>query len=287
MFHRFHIYIKSFNIRNISIITIICLPFLFLCNSCLELCSSNGKDTICTKITVKPDDHNKFFFRYLPIRDTIYVLSDTFVELNFGKQTATVISRDGDTVTFKISSGTSRVPKGLDTPEGIFTVQSMSPKAISKQFNDAELFHWVGFNGGIGFHGLKGTGYYGTLGVRPSSHGCVRISNENAAKLYKMVDYGTPIIAFYGEPARVFAFIDSSDIDYDKDIFLEKRGYPQYFQLKDRLKYLYNGTALRNNKEKIILDGSTILNPGGYDVGRVEKIPEIQKYPYYFLKFKM
>jgi hypothetical protein len=99
----------------------------------------------------------------------------------------------------------------MSTPTGVFTVQNMTPMAISKQFNNAKLHHWIGVQGGVGFHGLDGSGYYGYLGKRPSSHGCMRMSREEISDMYNLVHPGALITVHYGDPARVIAFCDVVD----------------------------------------------------------------------------
>src|SRR5205085_7210285 len=103
--------------------------------------------------------------RYL---DTIYTTDSIYLDVNLSRQNVTVRRRDGSSRTFLISSGNPSLSKGMATPPGVYTIQNMTPLAISKQFNDAKLHNWIGVQGGVGFHGLDGTGYYGNLGVRPS-----------------------------------------------------------------------------------------------------------------------
>lgn len=216
------------------------------------------------------------FFCFLPVYDTVYVESDRYVEIDLEKQRAYLIKRDGVNDTFKISSGNPNVQKGIGTTPGIFTVQNKTPLAISKQFNNAEMFNWIGFNGNIGFHGLKGTGYYSTLGFRPSSHGCVRIGREDGERLYKLVRRGTPVLVHNGTPARIFAFLDTtarkSNYLYLTGKFKWEKKY-----LDGRIKNIYSGNAINNMKTRLILDGQTILRGSNFQSGDFNKIPARQK----------
>lgn len=174
------------------------------------------------RVTINPT--HRFLYLYSRPKDTIHLLGDSYLLLSLKKQRVTVIIRGSrDTVQFPVSTGNAMLDKGVNTPPGLYTVQSKSTKAISKQFDDAELFSWVGFNGNIGFHGLKGSGYYSSLGIRPSSHGCVRISREDGAKLFKLVRTGTPVIVYDKEPALHIAFSDIKYFTAGKDIVLEKK----------------------------------------------------------------
>ncbi|MBI5326168.1 MAG: L,D-transpeptidase [Ignavibacteriae bacterium] len=212
-----------------------------------------------------------------PLKDTIYLLCDYYIKLSLKNQNVEILFRNDSSVSFNISSGTSRLDKGKDTPTGIYTVQSKSPVAISKQFENAELINWIGFNGNIGFHGLKGNNYYWRLGKAPSSHGCIRISRKDGEKLYSMVKRGTPVMVIDSEPARVFAFADISDYDPNNDFIVQNKNYYQSKILRKRLESLYEGNLLGNKFGKIFLDGNTILRPGGYSIGKLEKIALVQK----------
>lgn len=143
--------------------------------------------------------------------DTIYTTDSIYLDVDLNRQNVTIHRRDGAARTFRISSGSRFVRDGMETPTGVFTVQNKVPLAISKQFNDAKLYNWVGIQGGVGFHGLDGTGYYGQLGVRPSSHGCVRMSREEIEVMYSMVHPGALILVHKETPARVVAFCAPND----------------------------------------------------------------------------
>ncbi len=225
--------------------------------------------------------------QFEPVKDTIYVLGDAFVKISLDSQIAHLFLRSGEKYEFKISSGNANIHKGINTAEGVFTVQSKSEKAISKQFNNAELFYWVGFNGNIGFHGLSGTGYYGYLGNRPSSHGCVRIGREDGKKLYREVTRGTPVLVYSSDPARTLAFAEWEDYARDNSMLISESS--PYFSnlLQKRLENLYAGDAYIKNRSKVFLDGKTILKRSSIKVGRAEKIAHQQKLPLYNYDFTL
>ncbi|MCE7935863.1 MAG: murein L,D-transpeptidase [Chlorobi bacterium CHB2] len=146
--------------------------------------------------------------RYL---DTIYTTDSAYLEINLRKQRVQLHRRNGSPASFPVSTGNPYISEGMATPAGVFTVQNKTPMAISKQFNDAKLHWWIGIQGGIGFHGLDGNGYYWNLGVRPSSHGCVRMAREDIAQLYKMVRPGMLILVHGGSPGRIVEFCAPND----------------------------------------------------------------------------
>lgn len=118
--------------------------------------------------------------------------------------------QDGTTKKFPCSTGNRALKDGIATREGIFTVQWMSKRYMSQRF-ETWLNYWMPFDGGIGFHGLDGRSYYKYLGRRPSSHGCVRISNETGRELYKETYTGTIVYVHNGSPARLLTFATPAD----------------------------------------------------------------------------
>lgn len=216
---------------------------------------------------------------FSPVKDTIYVLGDEYIEICLKTQTAKLVQRNGNSFEYKISSGNPFISQGIETTTGVFTVQSKSPKAISKQFNNAELFWWVGFNGNIGFHGLAGNGYYHHLGVRSSSHGCVRISREDGKDLYEKVRVGTPVMVYKSEPARIFAFADFDDYAKSPSAILLNDDASIRRFLSNRLDNLYQGKAHTRNKTRVFIDGATRLRQLKISEGDFAKVSIIQEVP--------
>jgi hypothetical protein len=79
-----------------------------------------------------------------------------------------------------VSSG---IPS-YETPNGSFRAFRMEEDHYSKEFDDAPMPHSIFFTK-IG-HAIHGTDSVNRLGS-PASHGCVRLSRENASRLYALV----------------------------------------------------------------------------------------------------
>lgn len=79
-----------------------------------------------------------------------------------------------------VSSG---IPS-YETPNGSFRTFRMEEDHYSKEFDDAPMPHSIFFTK-IG-HAIHGTDSVNRLGS-PASHGCVRLSRDNAATLYALV----------------------------------------------------------------------------------------------------
>jgi hypothetical protein len=91
------------------------------------------------------------------------------------------VAVDGvETYRWPVSSG---LPS-YETPNGSFRAFRMEEDHYSKEFDDAPMPHAVFFTK-LG-HAIHGTDSVNRLGS-PASHGCVRLSRENAAKLFALV----------------------------------------------------------------------------------------------------
>jgi lipoprotein-anchoring transpeptidase ErfK/SrfK len=82
--------------------------------------------------------------------------------------------------TWPVSTGS----RGYDTPTGSYTAFRMEKDHFSREWDDAPMPHSIFFTKrGHAIHGSYETKRLG----RPVSHGCVRLSPGNAAKLYALV----------------------------------------------------------------------------------------------------
>lgn len=194
------------------------------------------------------------FLYYLPLKDTLYYLGNEYIEVNLSKQLAFYVTRLGEVDTVKISSGNKFLKEAIETPTGLYAVQNKAPIQISRQFENTEMLNWIGFNGNIGFHGLKKTGYYAHLGRRPSSHGCIRISNEDGIRLYKKVRVGIPVLVYYKEPIRIIRFTSWKEFNANDDILLDTLDRPISLLLNERAIRLSKGDFFRFGYKRIFID---------------------------------
>lgn len=113
------------------------------------------------------------------------------ITVDLSKQRLTA-SRGGETVVWKISSGRP----GYETPTGRYSVMRMEAEHYSDEYEQAPMPYAIFFSPrGLAIHGSHERG----LG-RPASHGCVRLSVDNAQKLYEWVEQqGGATIEIVGE----------------------------------------------------------------------------------------
>ncbi len=99
--------------------------------------------------------------------------------VNLASQTMNVYVNGALRHSWRVSSGRS----GYNTPRGSYRPTVMRVMHYSRKYNNSPMPHSIFFRGGYAIHG---TGAVSRLG-RPASHGCVRLSPGNAARLYSLV----------------------------------------------------------------------------------------------------
>jgi hypothetical protein len=206
---------------------------------------------------------------YKNIRDTVYTLKDHVIEINLTTHEGIVKFRNGETKVFPLSGGTKNISEGIETREGLFTIHWKSKIQYSTQFDSTVMLYWMSFNSGIGMHALRTKGYYRHLGKKNVSHGCVRVSREDAKEIFDIIKIGTPVLVHNSENAVTVAFGDTAE-NYNYYSFNELRKL-----LPERYSAIYNGRYFMDNKKKIIIDENNV-DASGLPIGNVENIPTEQ-----------
>ena len=189
------------------------------------------------------------------LRDTIYTADNLWLEFRIDQQRLYVHYRDGRTISYPVSSGI--------------------PGAHKSQLN-----YFMAFNMGVGFHGLPGTGYYVHLGVRPSSHGCIRMRNDDVKELFRQCKIGTLVLSHKGHTNRTIAFAPEgfkNDAEYTKDDYINMLAY--------NLGSIMEGKYFITPPKRFIIDG-TIIPKSGVNVLSTTDIPEKQMLPFAVARFE-
>lgn len=126
------------------------------------------------------------------------VKTGKYIDINLKSQVMSIFE-DGEVLdTYMVSSG----KRGMETPQGSFTIANKTPRAWSKKYG---LFmpYWMAIvrSGDFGIHELpewpggykEGQNHLGT----PVSHGCVRLGVGPAQRVYNFADVGTPVIIYH------------------------------------------------------------------------------------------
>jgi hypothetical protein len=116
---------------------------------------------------------------------------------------------------------------------------------------------------------LQGKSYYKYLGKKNVSHGCIRVSREDAQIVYEKVERGTPVLIHKGNSAVKIAFTSEGE-SYNQYSYSET-----YSLLKKRYQLIYDGDYLISSNEKILVDEKNIYS-GGLPIGNAELIPTRQ-----------
>jgi hypothetical protein len=102
------------------------------------------------------------------------------INIDKSRQKMTVFLDGVEKYVWPVSTGQA----GYSTPSGTYIATSMNEIWYSKEWDNAPMPHSIFFRkDGYAIHGTYEAKYLG----RPASHGCVRISRENAATLYALV----------------------------------------------------------------------------------------------------
>jgi hypothetical protein len=205
------------------------------------------------------------------IKDTVYTDKDCWLELRIDQQMLYQHWRNGNTEKYAISSGDKNKEKGVESRPGLFAIFSKEEHHESSQFDNADMYYFMPFNMGIGLHSLDGTGYYGLLGVRPASHGCIRMRHEDVKKLFKECPLGTIVLAHRGYTARTIGFAPKDFVnkeEYSKDEFKK--------MLAENLANILDGNFYTKERKYFVIDPKIIPVSGIY-ISYDRKIPEKQK----------
>lgn len=110
-------------------------------------------------------------------------LASVQVRVNLSRQSMNVNVDGAHYATWAISTG----KEGFGTPSGTYRPQSMHRMHYSRRYNMTPMPHSIFFHYGFAIHA---TSEVRNLG-RPASHGCIRLSPQNAKALYALVSrYG-------------------------------------------------------------------------------------------------
>jgi len=114
------------------------------------------------------------------------------IDVELSSQTMRVSSGSGESYVWPISSGRS----GHLTPRGVFRPRALYTMVHSAKYGNAPMPHSIFFYGQYAIHGTNAVGALG----RPASHGCIRLSPQNAATLFAMVQAQGAQIRIVGSP---------------------------------------------------------------------------------------
>ena len=132
-------------------------------------------------------------------------IGDTYIEIDYSNQHLWFY-REGELITeTDIVSGNIRHNNG--SPDGVFKIAYKERDAtlIGENYaSDVKYFMPFAYN--VGIHDASWRSKFGDEIYKTSgSHGCINVPEKIAKKLFKEVETGTPVIAYYREPVTLTA----------------------------------------------------------------------------------
>ncbi len=207
-------------------------------------------------------------------KDTVFTTMPSYLVVDLDSQLVYHFRKGLPTEVFRASTGNGNLPKGIETRTGIFLIQQKMDSVRSKQFGNTKILNWLGFNLGVGFHSLEGKGYYRNLGKRPTSHGCIRLSREDAEQLFSEIHIGTPVIVQKERGARVVAFL--SPDDHRDTLSFSQKEISRLLQMK--LNDAYRGRLFVKVYPPVVLDRRYVTH-NGIPLGDERILPAHQIFP--------
>ncbi len=114
------------------------------------------------------------------LQDETTLAANLTARVSLGSQTMTVTQNGVVKHRWRVSTGR----KGFGTPTGSWSAKWASRNHRSRKYDNAPMPFAIFFKGGYAVHATFDTKRLG----RPASHGCVRLSPNNAATFYKLAN---------------------------------------------------------------------------------------------------
>ena len=132
-------------------------------------------------------------------------IGDTYVEIDYTNQHLWYYKEGKLLLETDIVSG--NISRGNGSPDGVFKIVYKQRNATLVGENYAsDVNYFMPFAYNVGIHDASWRSTFGKEIYKTSgSHGCINVPPKKAAKLYKLLETGTPVVAFYREPVTLTA----------------------------------------------------------------------------------
>ncbi len=130
-------------------------------------------------------------------------IGDTYIDVDVSKQKLTYFENGKKKISYPVVTGCRNT--GTTTPTGLFSILSKERNVTLKGRNangskySSFVQYWMAFLGSsYGIHDASWrSSFGGDIWITNGSHGCINSPTDKIAKLYDMVDWGTPVIVHY------------------------------------------------------------------------------------------
>lgn len=130
-------------------------------------------------------------------------IGDTYIDVDINKQKLIYFENGSKKFSTDVVTGCRN--NGTTTPTGLYSILNKDTNVTLKGRNangskySSFVNYWMAFLGSsYGIHDASWrTSFGGDIWITNGSHGCINVPPSKMAKLYKMVDWGTPVIVHY------------------------------------------------------------------------------------------
>lgn len=133
-------------------------------------------------------------------------IGNTYVEIDYTKQHMWYYE-DGELVV-ESDVVTGNINRNNGSPDGVFKiVYKDSPAVLKGEDYESDVTYFMPFAYNVGIHDAswRGGRFGGEIYKSSGSHGCINAPLEVADTIYKNIEVGTPVVAYYREPVELTA----------------------------------------------------------------------------------
>ena len=133
-------------------------------------------------------------------------IGNTYVEIDYTKQHMWYYENGELVVESDVVTG--NINKDNGSPDGVFNiVYKDSPAVLKGEDYESDVTYFMPFAYNVGIHDAswRGGKFGGEIYKSSGSHGCINAPLEVADTIYKKIEVGTPVIAYYREEVELTA----------------------------------------------------------------------------------
>lgn len=133
-------------------------------------------------------------------------IGNTYVEIDYTKQHMWYYENGELVVESDVVTG--NINKNNGSPDGVFKiVYKDSPAVLKGEDYESDVTYFMPFAYNVGIHDAswRGGKFGGEIYKSSGSHGCINAPLEVADMIYKKIEVGTPVIAYYREEVELTA----------------------------------------------------------------------------------
>ena len=130
-------------------------------------------------------------------------IGNTYIEIDYTNQHLWYYKDGSLVVDSDIVSG--NLNNGNGSPDGVFKVISrQSPATLKGEDYESDVTYFMPFAYNVGLHDASWrSSFGGSIYKNGGSHGCINLPYDAADTIYKNVELGTPVVAYYRENVKL------------------------------------------------------------------------------------